>query len=112
MSTVGKPHWLLLDESGEILTREKTPKLATVQAMVNEQGLNLGLGKQFFVVPAKNSMKRLVQAKIADKEIELALEADLFSHALSQYLGVNCRLVRLTPENQSFIDPQSVKVLI
>lgn len=91
----GDRKWLVIDENGAVLSRRILPKLATVQVMSNDMGLNLGLGKQFFVVPKSHSLKRVVKVKIGNEDVEAALEPDLFSQALSQYLGVNCRLVRL-----------------
>ena len=99
----GDRQWMLVDENGEFLTQRKIAKLATVQVVVNEQGLNLGLGKQFFVVPKNNSLKRLIKARVWNDEVEVALEADLFSQACSQYLGVNCRLVRYTPNSKRYV---------
>lgn len=90
--------WLFVDEAGQTITRNTAPKLSTVQVLVNEQGLNLGLGKQFFVVPMANSFKRVIRIQVAGgEEADAALEADLFSQALSQYLEVNGRLVRYAP---------------
>lgn len=99
----GDRQWMLVDENGEFLTQRTLPKLATVQVMSNDQGLSLGLGKQFFVVPKNNSFKRLIKAKVWNDEVEAALEADLFSQAFSQYLGVNCRLVRYTPNSKRHV---------
>lgn len=96
----GDRQWMLVDENGRFLTQRTLPKMATVQVLFNDQGLSLGLGKQFFVVPKSQSLKRLIKVKIWDDEVEAALEADLFSQALSHYLGVNCRLVRYTPTSK------------
>ncbi|WP_413290548.1 MOSC domain-containing protein [Bdellovibrio sp. HCB337] len=96
----GDRQWMLIDEQGTFITQRTLPKLATVQTHLNEQGLSLGLGKQFFVVPKNNSFKRGVRINVWDEEFDAALEPDLFSQALSQYLGVNCRLVRYAPFSQ------------
>jgi MOSC domain-containing protein len=107
----GDRQWMLVDENGGFLTQRTLPKLATVQVMVNEQGLNLGLGKQFFVVPKNNSFKRMIKVKIWNDEVEAALEPDLFSQALSQYLGMNCRLVRSQPTSKHFADGRPLLLL-
>lgn len=99
----GDRQWMLVDENGGFLTQRTVAKLATVQVMVNDQGLSLGLGKQFFVVPKNNSFKRMIRVKVWNDEVEAALEADLFSQALSQYLGVNCRLVRYAPTSKRMV---------
>jgi hypothetical protein len=96
----GDRQWMLVDEQGLFLSQRTVPKLATIQVLVNDQGLNLGLGKQFYVVPKNNSFQRKVKIKIWDYEAEAALEPDLFSQAISQYLGIHCRLVRYAPYTQ------------
>jgi len=99
----GDRQWMIVDEKGEFITQRTVPKLATVQAMSNEQGLNLALGKQFFVVPVKNSLNRTLNVSVWGEAVEAALEPDLFSQALSQYLGINCRLVRYTSVSKRLV---------
>lgn len=99
----GDRQWMLVDENGGFLTQRTVPKLATVQVLVNDSGLSIGIGKQFFVVPKSNSFKRMIRVKVWNDEVEAALEPDLFSQALSQYLGVNCHLVRYTPTSKRMV---------
>jgi uncharacterized protein YcbX len=99
----GDRQWMLVDDNGGFLTQRTLPKLATVQVLVNDAGLSIGLGKQFFVVPKNNSLKRLLRVKVWNDEVEAALEPDLFSQALSQYLGVSCHLVRYTPASKRLV---------
>jgi hypothetical protein len=94
---VGDRQWMLIDDNGVFLSQRTVPKMATVQVMLNEQGLSLGLGKQFFVAPASSAFKRPVSVEVWGTKFEAALEADLFSQAISQYLGLSCRLVRYAP---------------
>jgi uncharacterized protein YcbX len=99
----GDRQWMLVDEKGEFLTQRKHPKMATIQVLLNEQGLSLGLGKQFFVVPKNNSMKRQVGATIWGHALDVALEPDLFSQAISHYLSIPCRLVRYAPYSKRML---------
>jgi uncharacterized protein YcbX len=110
----GDRQWMLIDEQGEFMSQRKHPKMATIQVHLNESGLSLGLGKQFFVVPKTNSMKRLVPVKIWGQEVTAALEADLFSQAISHHLGVSCRLVRYVPASArsgKFADSRPLLIL-
>ncbi len=99
----GDRQWMIVDDNGGFLTQRTLPKLATVQVLVNDSGLSIGIGKQFFVVPKTNSLKRMIRVKVWNDEIEAALEPDLFSQALSQHLGVNCRLVRYAPTSKRLV---------
>jgi len=99
----GDRQWMLIDEQGTFLSQRTHPKLATVQVLLNDSALSLGVGKQFFVVPKNNSFKRGVRIKLWNEEFDAALEPDLFSQALTQYLGVNCRLVRYAPFSKRMV---------
>jgi uncharacterized protein YcbX len=76
------------------------PKLATIQTHLNEQGLSLGVGKQFFVVPKTSAMLRQTPINIWGTTFQAAVEADLFSQAISHHLGISCRLVRYAAYSQ------------
>jgi hypothetical protein len=99
---VGDRQWMLIDDEGVFLSQRTLPKMATVQVLLNEQGLNLGLGKQFFVAPANSAFKRPVSVNVWGEEFQAALEPDLFSQAISEYLGVSCRLVRYAPFSKRY----------
>jgi uncharacterized protein YcbX len=103
----GDRQWMLIDDHGTFLSQRTVPKLATVQVFLNEQGLNLGLGKQFFVAPAKSAFRRAVSVDVFGNKFEAALEADLFSQAISQYLGISCRLVRYAPFSKRLVGDNS-----
>ena len=92
--------WMLVDESGKFLSQRAHPKLATLETHLDDQGLTLGYGKQFFRINLNNSFKRTLPVTIWNDTVEAALEPDLYSQAISQHLGVNCRLVRYTPSSQ------------
>jgi uncharacterized protein YcbX len=95
--------WMLIDDKGVFVNQRQHPKLATIQVLWNDQGLSLGIGKQFFVVPKSNSMLRKVSATIWGHTLEAALEPDLFSQAISQHLGISCRLVRYAPYSKRMV---------
>lgn len=93
---LGDRTWMLVDEDGKFLSQRTHPKLATLECHWDESGLTIGYNKQFFKVPAANSGKRTLPVTIWNETVEAVLEADLYSQAISQYLGAKCRLVRYT----------------
>lgn len=93
----GDRQWMVVDDNSEFLTQRKYPKLATIQVNWSDAGLSLGVGKQFFVVPRENKFLRKISATIWGSTVEVALEPDLVSQAVSQFLGISCRLVRSGP---------------
>lgn len=89
----GDRQWMLVDSEGKFLSQRTVPKLATIYTHVSDLGLTIGYNNQFFRVPMKEPSRRLT-VQIWRDTVEVALEPDLYSQALSQYLGVPCRLVR------------------
>ncbi|MEN0060288.1 MAG: MOSC domain-containing protein, partial [Bdellovibrio sp.] len=69
----------------------------TVETHYAEGSLTLGWGQSFFKIPAQNSFRRTMNVQVWNDSFTAALEPDLYSQALSQYLGQNCRLVRYAP---------------
>lgn len=97
---VGDRQWMLVDEEGQFLSQRKLPRLATVEVFFEESSLTIGFQKTFFKINTNSSFKRPVKVQIWNDTVEAALEPDLYSQALSQYLGVNCRLIRYAPFSQ------------
>ncbi|MEK2645858.1 MOSC domain-containing protein [Bdellovibrio sp. BCCA] len=96
----GDRQWMLIDENGKFISQRTLPKLATVEVFHDEASLTIGFQKMFFKISKNSSFQRKVKVQVWNDTFEAALEADLYSQALSQYLGVNCRLVRYAPYSQ------------
>lgn len=96
---VGDRMWMLVDDNGQFLSQRTLPKMATLETHFDGKALTIGFNKQFFVVPP-SSGSRQIEVKIWNDTVPAALEADLYSQAISQYLGMSCRLVRYTDVSQ------------
>lgn len=96
----GDREWMLIDESGKFVSQRTMPKLATVNAVYEPASLTLAFEKMFFKIGRKASFSREVKVSVWNDSFTAALEPDLYSQALSQYLGVNVRLVRYAPFSQ------------
>lgn len=96
----GDRQWMLIDELGKFISQRTVPKLATIEVFFEEAALTVGLQKMFFKIATKNNFQRKVNVQIWDDKIDAALEPDLYSQGISQYLGVPCRLVRYAPFSQ------------
>lgn len=89
--------WMLVDENGLFLSQRKYPKMTLIQTQVDSEGMTIGFGAQFFRVSHQNQFKKMMKVKVWEFEVEAALEPQLFSDLLSQFLGVKCSLVRFAP---------------
>lgn len=96
----GDRQWMLIDENGKFISQRTLPKLATVEVFHDQGSLTIGFQKMFFKISKNNNLQRKTWVHIWNDSFEAALEPDLYSQGLSQYLGVNCRLVRYTPFSQ------------
>lgn len=96
----GDRQWMLVDEAGKFLSQRTVPKLATVEVFYEEAALTVGIQKMFFKISTKNSFQRKIKVQVWEDTFEAALEPDLYSQGLAQYLGVPCRLVRYAPFSQ------------
>lgn len=96
----GDRQWMLIDENGKFVSQRTLPKLATVEVFHDQASLTVGFQKMFFKISKNNSFQRKVKVQVWNDTFEAALEPDLYSQALSQYLGVHCRLVRYAPYSQ------------
>ncbi|WP_413574881.1 MOSC domain-containing protein [Bdellovibrio sp. HCB290] len=96
----GDREWMLVDETGKFVSQRTLPKLATVNAVYEPASLTLAFEKMFFKIGRKTSFSREVKVQVWNDSFTAALEPDLYSQALSQYLGVNVRLVRYAPFSQ------------
>ncbi len=91
----GDREWMLVDADGKFISQRTHSKMATIDVLSDGEGLSIGLNKMFFKVP-RRPVTRTLSVQIWNDTVEAALEPDLFSQALSQYLETPCRLVRYT----------------
>lgn len=96
----GDRQWMLVDESGRFLSQRTFPKIASIETFLEAEALTVGLGKMFFKISTKNNFQRKATVQIWNDSVEAALEPDLYSQGISQYLGTSCRLMRYAPYSQ------------
>lgn len=94
----GDREWMLVDEEGRFLSQRTLPKLAQVETVLDETHLTLAFGGGFFKISRGLSTPRPRKVQIWDHQIEAHEEPRLYSDALSQFLGLPCRLVRYLPK--------------
>ncbi len=103
--------WMLIDDSGTMLTARKHPKIATVQPAISPQGmltLLLPNGESRDVPLARDAMPR-VTAKVWDDEVQATHLDPQIDQWLSDYLGHGCRLVWFPEHETRQVDPHYAK---
>jgi uncharacterized protein YcbX len=96
----GDRQWMLVDETGKFLSQRSVPKMASIETFFEPSALTVGLGKMFFKISTNNSFQRKLTVQVWNDAFEAALEPDLYSQGIAQFLGVPCRLVRYAPFSQ------------
>lgn len=96
----GDRMWMLVDDNGKFLSQRTVPRMATIEVFQDDSSLTVGLGKMFFKISKNNSFKRTVKVSVWNDSFDAALEPDLYSQGIAQYLGTSCRLVRYAPYSQ------------
>ncbi len=105
----GDREWMLIDDNGKFLSQRTVPKMATIETFFEPSALTVGLGKMFFKISTKNSFSRKVQVNVWNDSFEAALEPDLYSQGIAQYLGVSCRLARYAPFSNRSVGVQNAE---
>lgn len=105
----GDRQWMLIDENGKFISQRTVPKVATIEVFHEAASLTIGFQKMFFKISKNSSFQRKVKVQIWNDSFEAALEPDLYSQAISQYLGVPCRLVRYAPYSQRRVRSHSME---
>ncbi len=91
---------MLVDAKGIFLSQRTLPKMAQIETVLDETHLALAFAGGFFKLPRKISKKRSLSVKVWGTELEAHEEPLLYSQALSQFLGVECRLVRYSDNSR------------
>lgn len=106
----GDREWMLVDKNGYFLTQRTMGKMALVETALDKDQLTIAFAGQYFKLSRNVNKFRYRKVKIWSTEVDAHEEPLLYSQALSQFLGVECFLVKytdlskrtLTSKNESY----------
>jgi uncharacterized protein YcbX len=109
-------HWMVIDGNNAMVTSRKHPKLLHVLSRVEGDNLRVTLKRQEFLLPLAAKPNTPIMVKHWAQAPLLAWpQSEALDAALSDYLGMNCRIVfsaslysKSTSEAVSFADAQPV----
>jgi uncharacterized protein YcbX len=90
----GDREWMLVDAMGKFLTQRTLGKMAQLETALDEGHLTLAFEGRFFKISRKVSVLRPRTVKIWNESVQAHDEALLYSQAVSQFLGIECYLVK------------------
>lgn len=99
----GDREWMLVDNKGKFLTQRTTGKMAQIETALDEGHLTLAFEGRFFKISRKVSSIRPRTVKIWSDSLEAHDEPVLYSQAVSEFLGMECHLVKYTANSKRVV---------
>lgn len=99
----GDREWMLVDTKGKFMTQRTLGKMAQVETALDESHLTVAFAGQFFKISRVVKNPRWVDVEVWSDKLQAHEEPVLFSQALSQFLGVECRLVKYMPTTKRML---------
>lgn len=105
--------WMVVDDADEFITQREIPKMCLVKPIVNEANSKLSLslsapGINSIQVPATDAHGQR-RVKVWSDKCRADDQGDEAALWLSEYLGVKCRLVRMSPDYKRQCDQRYAK---
>ncbi len=103
--------WMIVDGNGRFLTQRQHPRMALIETALTPQGLQLsapGMGTISIPLEPPSTHKeeaRLRRVRIWHDDVWAADEGDEVATWLSEFLGIECRLVRRGRAFHRPVDP-------
>lgn len=99
--------WMIIDSENKFVSQRTHPILSLIRVALDQNKLCLQIPDQSEIsISLAHSVSPEIQATIwrdTCRVVEVSVEA---SQALSQFLGVDCRLVRMAENKSRFVDQQ------
>ena len=87
--------WMIVDEDGIFVTQRRCPQMATIRPEVTGSDLSLSFPDGFEIGVPVVKDGRQVTAQVWNSRCEAVDQGDTAAAALSRFLGMSCRLVRM-----------------
>ena len=98
--------WMLVDAQGKFITGRQQPKLATVVTTIEDTHLQVSAaGQALLRIPLADAGPGDQQVEIWRDHCPCSEVSDEASSWFSDFLGSNCRLVRLSDQDVRAVDP-------
>ena len=100
--------WMLVDETGKFLSQRTLPRMTKIGTRIDEKELYLferdNPGNEISV--SLNGTENKIQVRIWENDVIAAEENSNSAKWLSDFLGMNCKLVKMAPFSSREVDPK------
>ncbi|MBW3470387.1 MOSC domain-containing protein [Arthrospiribacter ruber] len=101
--------WMLVDEEGIFLSQRKHPRMALLQVVLLEDGLRVeqktNSANNVFI-PFEAATLGRITVNIWEDNVEADVLGDQFGEWFSDFLGISCRLVRMSDNSERRLKPK------
>ena len=103
-------HWVMVDGDGLFMTQRQYPRMALIQPSLTESHLEIRApGMPDISVPLKAASSQAISVRIWKSDTLGQDEGDAVAAALSQFMGLPCRLLRTHRSAKRLANPELVE---
>ena len=95
---IGDREWVVVDDQGKFLSQRELPKMAQIETRLTGVSLRLRAPGMLQLDVPFESEGDVIKVRVWNDEIAAVTQGDITDAWFSQFLGLQCRLMRFDPE--------------
>ncbi len=95
---IGDREWVVVDDHGKFLSQRELPKMAQIETRLTGVSLRLRAPGMLQLDVPFESIGDVIQVRVWNDEVAAVTQGDIADVWFSQFLGLQCRLMRFDPE--------------
>ena len=103
---IGDREWVVVDDQGEFLSQRELPKMAQIETRLTGVSLRLRAPGMLQLDVPFESEGDVIKVRVWNDEVAAVTQGDIADAWFSQFLGLQCRLVRFDPEASRISNPK------
>ena len=108
---VGDREWVVVDDDGKFLSQRELPKMAQIETRLTGVSLRLRAPGMLQLDVPFESEGNVIKVRVWNDEVAAVTQADIADAWFSQFLGLQCRLMRFDPEAKRISNQKYTGVL-
>lgn len=97
---IGDREWVVVDQDGEFLSQRELPKMASIETRLTGDSLRLKAPGMLHLDVPFESEGDVRKVRVWNDEVAAVSQGDLVDAWFSEFLSLQCRLMRFDPEAQ------------
>ena len=109
---IGDREWVVVDDKGEFLSQRELPKMSQIQTRFTGESLRLTAPGMLQLDVPFESEGDVIKVRVWNDEVAAVTQGPIADAWFSQFLGLQCRLVRFDPEASRISNPKYTGALL